>query len=88
MLKAKQMRILDWAIADAGRADLAELMRRIRRARRAEFEKHIRQLICQMEFDRRLRHARVEEIRSEVREFKDEWRKQLGRFRRAGTGQI
>ncbi len=85
MLKPKQMRSLDWAIADAGRADLAELMRRIRRARKVEFEKHIRQLIRQIEFDRRLRQARVDEIRSEVKEFKDEWRKQVRRFRRART---
>ena len=85
MLKPKQMRSLDWAIADAGRADLAELMRRIRAARKTEFEEHIRQLVRQIEFDRRLRQARVDEIRSEVREFKDEWRKQVRRFRRART---
>jgi polyhydroxyalkanoate synthesis regulator phasin len=88
MLKPKHMRSLDWAIADAGRADLAELMRRIRRARKSEFEGHIRQLIRQIEFDRRLRQARVDEIRSEVREFKDEWRKQVRRFQRAKTEQI
>jgi polyhydroxyalkanoate synthesis regulator phasin len=88
MLKPKHMRSLDWAIADAGRADLAELMRRIRAARKAEFEGHIRQLIRQIEFDRRLRQARVDEIRSEVREFKDEWRKQVQRFQRAKTEQI
>jgi hypothetical protein len=88
MLKAKQMRSLDWAIADAEREDLAELMRRIRTARKAEFHEHIRQLVRQIEFDRRLRHARVDEIRSEVREFKDEWRKQVRRFRRARTEQI
>jgi len=85
MLKAKQLRSLDWAIADAGRADLAELMRRIRAARKAEFEAHIRQLVRQMEFDRRLRQARIEEIRSGVRESKDEWQTQLRRFRRART---
>ena len=88
MLKPKHMRSLDWAIADAGRADLAELMRRIRAARKAEFEEHIRQLIRQIEFDRRLRQARVDEIRTEVREFKDEWRKQVRRFQRAKTEQI
>jgi len=88
MLKPKQMRSLDRAIADAGRADLAELIRRIRRARKAEFEGHIRQLTRQNEFDRRLRHATVDEIRTEVKEFKDEWRKQVRRFQRAKTEQI
>jgi hypothetical protein len=87
VLKPKQMRSLDRAIASAGRADLAELMRRIRTARKAEFEEHIRQLTRQNKFDRRLRQARIEEIRSEVRESKDEWMRQVQRIRRLKTGQ-
>lgn len=88
MLKAKQMRSLDWAIADAGRADLAEFMRRIRIARKAEFEEHVRRLVREIKADRRLRRARINEIRAEVRDFKDEWRRQVRRSQRAKAEQM
>jgi len=81
MLKANQIRALERAIAEAGRTDLAELTQRIRVARKAEFEEHIRRLIRQIKTDRRLRRDRIREIRVEVRDFKSEWQRQARRAR-------
>lgn len=76
MLTSKQMRILDRAIADLGRTDLAELLARIRAARRAEFHDHIREVISGLAESRQLRRARINEILTEVREGKEEWQRQ------------
>ena len=77
MLTSKQMRILDRAVADLGRTDLAELLARLRAARGAEFREHIRELIAGMADSRELRRARINEISTEVREAKEEWQRQL-----------
>jgi len=77
VLTSKQMRILDRAICDLGRTDLAELLARLRAARDAEFREHIRELIAEMAESRELRRARIDEISTEVREAKKEWQRQL-----------
>jgi hypothetical protein len=77
MLTPKQMRVLDRAIADLGRADLAELLARLRAARRAEFRDHTRELIAGMAESRECRRARINEISTEVREAHEEWQRQL-----------
>jgi hypothetical protein len=73
MLTPKQMRILDRAIADLGRADLAELLARLRAIREAEFRDHMREVISGVAESRELRRVRLNEIRTEVREAKEEW---------------
>jgi len=70
-------RVLDRAIADLGRTDLAELLARLRADRDAEFRQHIRELIAGMADSRELRRARINEIRAEVREAQEEWQRQL-----------
>jgi len=82
MFTSKQMRILDRTIADLGRADLAELMARIKIAREAEFRAHIRQLIAGMAESRQRRRARINEISREVRESQEEWQRQMRALRR------
>ena len=77
LLTSKQMRILDRAIADLGRTDLAELLARLRAARQAEFREHIREVIAGMADSRELRRARINEISTEVRQAKEEWQRQL-----------
>jgi uncharacterized coiled-coil DUF342 family protein len=77
VLTSKQMRILDRAIADLGRTDLAELLARLRAARDAEFREHIRELVAEMADSRERRRARINEIRAEFREAKEEWQRQL-----------
>ena len=86
MLTAKQMRTLNRAIADLGRSDLAELMTRIRTLRDAQFRDHIREVTYRMEEARLLRRARIAEIRAEVREFQEEWRRQQRRIAEAKAG--
>jgi hypothetical protein len=82
MLTSKQMRILDQAIADLGRTDLAELLARLRAARDAEFREHIRELVAGMADSRERRRARINEISTEVREAKEEWQRQLRALQR------
>jgi hypothetical protein len=77
MLTPKQMRVLDRAIADLGRADLAELLARLRADRDAEFREHMREVIAGMAESRELRRARIKEISTEAREAKEEWQRQL-----------
>ncbi len=82
VLTSKQMRILDRAIADVGRTDLAELLARLRADRDAAFRQHIRELMAGMAESRQLRRARINEIRTEVREAQQEWRRQLRALQR------
>jgi hypothetical protein len=77
MLTSKQMRVLDRAIADLGRTDLAELLARLRADRDAEFREHMRKLVVGMADSRELRRARINEISTEVREAEEEWQRQL-----------
>ena len=76
VLTSKQMRVLDRAFAELGRTDLAELLARLRAARAAEFREHIRELVAGMAESRELRRARINEIRTEVREAIEEWQRQ------------
>ncbi len=83
MLTPKQMRVLDRAIADLGRTDLAELLTRLRAIRDAEFRDHMRQVIRGVAESRALRRARISEILAEVREGKEEWQRQRRAIARA-----
>ena len=76
-LTSRQMHVLDRAIADLGRRDLAELLVRIRAARQVEFQAHLCQLVAEMAESRERRRARIDEISAEVRESKEEWQRQL-----------
>ena len=87
MLTAKQMRVLDRAIAELGRSDLVELMKRLRTLRDAQFRDHIREVIFRMEEARLLRRIRIDEICAEVREFQEEWQRQRRRIAEAKAGQ-
>jgi hypothetical protein len=82
MFTPTQMRILDRAIADLGRTDLAELLVRLRAARDAEFREHIRELIAGMAGSREFRRARINEIFTEVRQAREEWQRQLRALQR------
>jgi len=85
MFTSKQMRVLDRAIADLGRADLAELLARIRTARAADFRDHIRDVRLRIAESRHLRRARINEIFTEIRESKQEWQRQRRAIARART---
>jgi hypothetical protein len=85
MLTSKQMRILDRAIADVGRTDLAEFLARLRAIRDAEFRDHMRKVISGVAESREFRRARINEITTEVREAKEEWRRQRRAIARAKT---
>jgi hypothetical protein len=82
MLTPKQMRVLDVAIADLARTDLAEVLARLRAARHAEFREHIREVIAEMADSRQLRRARIKEISTEVWEAHEEWQRQLRALQR------
>ena len=86
MLTAKQMRTLDRAITDLERSALAALMKRLRTLRDAQFREHIREVLFRMGEARLLRRARIDEIRAEVREFQEEWRRQRRRIAQAKEG--
>jgi len=85
MFTPKQMRALDRAIADLGRTDLAELLARLRAARRAEFHEHVRDVTFRVAESREIRRARINEILTEVRESKEEWQRQRRVIARAKT---
>jgi hypothetical protein len=76
VLTSKQMRVLDRAVADLGREDLAELLARIRADRAAGFREYMRKLVAGMAESRELRRARINEIRAEVRGAIEEWQRQ------------
>jgi len=81
MLKDRELRILAQAAADLGMLDLAERLARIRKAKIALAEEHLREVIFRIQADRIAREAEISELRAQFKGDHDARQRELARIK-------
>mgnify|MGYP001090713304 CR=1 FL=1 len=81
MLKDRELRILAEAAVDLGKPELTEQVARIRKARIARAEEHLREVIFRIQADRIAREAEISELRAQFKDDHDARQRELARIK-------